>query len=323
MIGPNPNMTMETDASLLGWGAVSSGVRTNGLWSEKERTFHINHLELMAGTFAVKTFARQQRDIHLHLKMDNKTAVFYINKMGGTKSTALSHSACLLWQWCLQRGITLSAEYLPGKNNVIADQESRSLLSSAEWMLNKEVFNWLMKVMGQCQLDLFATRLNHQLQHYVSWRPDPFAVATDAFRISWKDQDGYAFPPFAMIGKCLQKIQQEQASLLLIAPTWCTQPWYPVLLDLLVAHPLLLPRGADLLRDPFNRLHPLKDLQLAAWKISGNNMLTKEYQRDLPNLSWQAGAMVQTLPISQHGQDGVAGVINEKLIPFLVTSNAS
>ena len=52
-------------------------------------------------------------------------------------------------------------------------------------------------------------------------------------------------------------------------------------------------------------------------------MLTKEYQRDLPNLSWQAGAMVQTLPISQHGQDGVAGVINENLIPFLVTSNAS
>ena len=138
MISPIPDIVMETDASLLRWGAVSDGVRTNDLWSERERTLHINHPELMAGAFVVKAFARQQRDVHLHLKMDNKTAVCYINKMGVTRSAVLSHSTCLLWQWCLQRGVTLSAEYLLGKSNVIADQESRLLLSSAEWMLNQK-----------------------------------------------------------------------------------------------------------------------------------------------------------------------------------------
>ena len=116
-----PDMIAETDASLLGWGAVSEGVQTGGLWSEGERMHHINLLELIAGAFAVKTFARHRRNIHMHLKMDNKTAIFYINKMGGTRSHLLAHTACQLWQWCLQRGITLSAKHLPGSSNIIAD----------------------------------------------------------------------------------------------------------------------------------------------------------------------------------------------------------
>ena len=116
-----PDMIAETDTSLLGWGAVSEGVQTGGLWSEGERMHNINLLELTAGAFAVKTFARHRRNIHMHLKMDNKTAIFYINKMGGTRSHLLAHTACQLWQWCLQRGITLSAEHLPGSSNIIAD----------------------------------------------------------------------------------------------------------------------------------------------------------------------------------------------------------
>ena len=45
-----------------------------GLWSEKECTQHINCLELMAGALAVRTFAKHKRNIHVQLRMDNKTA---------------------------------------------------------------------------------------------------------------------------------------------------------------------------------------------------------------------------------------------------------
>ena len=41
--------------------------------SEWEGTFHINLLELMGGAFAVKTFARNRQDVHICLRMDNKT----------------------------------------------------------------------------------------------------------------------------------------------------------------------------------------------------------------------------------------------------------
>ena len=132
ILSQTPDLVVETDASLLGWGAVSEEVRTGGLWSEKERTQHINCLELMAGALAVRTFAKHKRNIHVRLRMDNKTAIFYINRMGGTRSQSMVQPACQLWQWCLQRGITLSAEYLPGAKNEIADKESRITQSSAE-----------------------------------------------------------------------------------------------------------------------------------------------------------------------------------------------
>ena len=141
---------------------------------------------------------------------------------GGTHSHSLSHLACQLWQWCLQHQIILSAEYLPETSNIEADRQSRQLLLSAEWMLNRAVFSLIMRVVGRCQTDLFASRLNHQLPRYISWRPDPFAIGTDALRVNWTDLKGYAFPPFALIARCLQKVRQEKCTLILVAQTWST-----------------------------------------------------------------------------------------------------
>jgi len=123
-------IVVEMDPSLLGWGAVPEGIRMGGLWSEGERSHHTNLLELTAGEFAVKTFARHRRNTHMHLKMDNKTATFYINNKGRTRSHLLAHTANQLWQWCLQRGITLSADNLPGSSNIVADWVLSSLLIS-------------------------------------------------------------------------------------------------------------------------------------------------------------------------------------------------
>ena len=82
----NPDLTIKTDASLLGWGAVAEGANTGGLWSEEERQSHINHLELMGAALAVQTYTKDETISHVHLRMDNRTAVCYINHMGGTRS---------------------------------------------------------------------------------------------------------------------------------------------------------------------------------------------------------------------------------------------
>ena len=183
---PNPDLIIQSDASLQGWGAVSNGTRTGGPWSGQERTLHINSLELLAGSFAIKAYTKHRNNIHVLLQMDNSTAVAYVNKMGGTRSLSLSLQACHLWNRCLERRILLSAEHLPGVANMVADQESWQVETSSEWKLHRAVFHWTQQILGPCQMDLFATRLNHQLVNYASWRPDPFAQATDAFRRSWK-----------------------------------------------------------------------------------------------------------------------------------------
>ena len=173
-----------------------------------------------------ETFAKQSQNLHIHLQMNSTTAVTYINRMGGTHSSTLSNMACSLWQWCLQRGITLSAEHLPGVHNTTVDAESRPFHSSAEWQLLPSVFKRINTLLRPCQVDLLATKLNHQLPHYISWRPDPSAMSTDVFQGKWTGFLRYAFPPFALVGKCLQKVRREKCSLLIVAPVWASQAWY-------------------------------------------------------------------------------------------------
>ena len=321
---PEPDLTMETDASLTGWGAVCKGIRTGGLWSQMERRNHINYLELLAAMFAVKSFTKDRKDAHVHLRMDNRTAVFYVNRMGGTRSPVMSRLATQLWQWCLERNISLTAEHLPGTDNYIADEESRTIQSSAEWQLHQGVFKQILGALGKCNIDLFATRLNAQLEHFVSWRPDPNSVGTDALQLPWDRWEGYAFPPFCLIGRCLRKVREDKASLVLVAPVWRSQPWYPALLELLVDFPLILPGNPMLLTDPFNNPHPLivaGQLQLAAWKLSSVDSKQKEFLKKLPNCWQPDGVEAQIQHTRAPGRDGIAGAVYGKLIPFQALSN--
>ena len=173
-----------------------------------------------------------------------------------------------MWDWCLQRGITLSASHLPGLNNVVADFESREVRTAAEWKLHEDVFHSIHHLLGPCKVDLFATRLNNQLADYISWTPDPGAMNSDAFQVNWVNLRGYAIPPFSQIGRCLQKVRREESTITIVAPLWKNQSWYPMLLELMVDFPLLLPHKEDLLRDPMGQLHPLvcqNSLRLTAW----------------------------------------------------------
>ena len=80
--------------------------------------------------------------------------------------------------------------------------------------------------LGRPSIDLFASRLNAQVEQFVSWRPDPDAVAVDAFSLDWAKFEFYAFPPFCLKTRCLQKVNFDRAEGILIVPDWPTQAWY-------------------------------------------------------------------------------------------------
>ena len=196
--------------------------------------------------------------------------------------------------------------------------------TSAEWMLHKEVFQKVQEVLGPCLIHLFATRLNHQLPEFISWRPDPFAQGTDALLMDWKTLKGYAFPPFCLIGKCIQKIRVEECTIILVVPWWHSQAWFPALMENLVEPPLLLPRRRDLLKDPLNQSHPLVEqghLKLVACTVSGDIKKQQEFQGKLQTSCWQVGAKGQTPLTNLDGQSGPFGVVNGKRILFHPESN--
>ena len=149
------------------------------------RRNHLNCKEMLAAFLALQSFVKDSQEVHVRLKVDNTTMMYYINHMGGTHSPQLMKLTSQIWKWCLDRRLILSAEHLPGKLNQVADQESRMLGDSSEWRLNPEVFNLLMRQLGPCTVDLFASRLTAQLKQYMSWKPDPGALATDALSQQW------------------------------------------------------------------------------------------------------------------------------------------
>lgn len=312
------DVIIECDASLIGWGAFSEGQPAQGRWSDLEASNHINYLELLAAFNALRAFVSSRQSIHVRLKIDNSTALSYINNMGGIRSPRLDLLARRMWEWCISRDIFLSAQHIPGKMNTRADDLSRKFSLNLEWSLNKGVYEQVVQLTFIPDVDLFASRLNAKTVNYVSWHPEPDAMAVDAFTISWSNLKCYAFPPFSLIPQVLRKIQEDKALVLLIAPVWTTQSWFPLLLQLLIDRPMLLPKTDYLLVLPqSDALHPLKDnLILAAWMLSGNTLLTEDFLQAQPTSLSHLGPLGLISNTIQLGKDGVAGVSKGKLISF-------
>ena len=141
-----------------------------------EKKLHINALELKAASIAVRSMTKRKEKIHIHLKMDIVTAVTYVNKMRGTKSPILTENAKDLWEYCLAKKITLTAEHLPGFLNQTADWESGnvSTITTNSGRLNPQIFTQMDLQWGPLEMDLFADRPNARAEKYMSWKPDPF-----------------------------------------------------------------------------------------------------------------------------------------------------
>ena len=271
----NPGVCIESDASKEGWGATNGTTHKGGRWNKDEYSLaesnRINYLELLAAFFGLKSFCRKYSNIHVQLKIDNTTAIAYIQNMGGTKSLDCNELAKMLWQWCIQRNIWVTAAHIPGRLNIDADRESRKFQEETEWKLNHKQFQKITDCFGIPEIDIFASRLNTQLPRYVSWKPDPSSEAIDAFTLDWSENVFYAFPPFCLIGRCLQKIASDNAEGILVVPNWPSQYWYPKLKKMQIGKELLLYREEKLLTLPSTgRVHPLNNtLDLCVCRLSG------------------------------------------------------
>lgn len=254
------------------------------------------------------------------LRIDNTTAIAHVNRCGGTKSEHLNDLSRQICSFVEERDLDVRAEHIPGSLNVRADDLSRKLKDASNWMLDHDVVRSLEDFWGPFSIDLFADRLNCHVNRFISWRPDPEALSVDAFLWPWNSERlCYAFPPFTFIGKVLSKLCAEKAELVLVAPMWTAQAWFPLLLSRLVDYPVLLPNFPALLLDAQQRPHPLvldRSLHLMAWRLSGDDSSVKEFHRRLPTSVCKLGVKALRHIMLAPGENGFCGLVNGALIPF-------
>ena len=310
---PPISITLRTDASSTGWGAFCENDYSfsQGVWSSKYADLHINVLELLAIQHALSSLCNSRMNAHIHIKSDNSSAVSYIKKFGG-RISMLDGISRAIWSWCFERNIWLSASHLAGIANIEADTLSRRDLNKELHLCPDRFFSICQHFNVCLDVDLFSSRFNNQLPCYVTWKYDPCAFAVDAFTISWNALNIYLFPPFCLLTRVLQKLREDKVDMaLLIAPLWRAQPWYPMILQLLVAPPLLLPPNSLV-----GHSNPFPNLKLTAWIISTKVGAQRAFRNTLPASSPSLGEMEPTNNMNRLGNSGFAGVIHNRLIPL-------
>lgn len=179
-------------------------------------------METLAAFFALKCFVSERRNIHVQILIDNTTAAFYINNMGGIRCGSINTLSREMWNWAIARGVFISAVHISG-------QKILRLIF---------ILVILMKALSGVYIPLFFIGfVSHHLRQiliflhpgsklpcFVSWLPDPAAFACDAFSLSWRHFKAYAFPPFCLIPTVLVHVKRDKPRrILLVAPVWPSQ----------------------------------------------------------------------------------------------------
>ena len=195
-----------------------------GVWTRLECRLHINVLEFKAVILAFQHFIAVLQGHHVLIAMDYTTVVAYINKQGGSHCHALLRLVVDLFLWLQTQDITLGARHIPCCLNVIADRLSwPNQPITTEWSLYPTSSSVYVSSSGTSSTgDRYpVTGLAGEVDVHVS-------------TVSPAQQSH-------------SEAQDHSGELLLKAPWWPSQPWFPHLLRLCVDHPHYFPYRQDLL----------------------------------------------------------------------------
>ena len=107
--------------------------------------------------------------------------------------------------------------------------------------------------LGHPTIDLFASRGNHKVKKFYSLYPNPLASGVDSFYHDWSQDIIYAFPPFSLTPRVLQKLENGKTERILIGSIFVNQNWFTTQVTLLIKEPLWLLSSDISLTFPYRR----------------------------------------------------------------------
>jgi hypothetical protein len=307
---PQADLHGGTDASDFGWGCwikTSNGLqRWGGHFTREIAQEHINYKELLAVKYFIQSCPPEAHGRVIDLGIDNTTTIWYLKRFGGRRNK-LAKLASEIFETIRRRKITLLAHHCPGILNIVADEESRKTKINflADLALSKTIFQKVDLKFGPHTVDLFATLQDRQISRFCSLHPEPGALWLDSMAHSWRGENAWVNPPFALLFQVLHKVRREQVTVTLLAPFWLSQAWLPLLFSMLVEPPILLPRAHPQFQHPLLPAGKTPRWLSLACKISGDPYVLKTSARRLSKLFSQPGHRRLTRRMTCIGKAGL------------------
>lgn len=262
---------LTSDAANVGWGAHLNGKHLAGQWTPEQKLWHSNVKELYAVFAAIQSQQKVLLNAHILVQSDNRTILAYIKNQGGTRSYAMLNLTIKLLELTEQLNVTLSASYLPGRLNGIADRLSRGR-PLPEWHLLPQATEVIFRKWGVPEVDLFASKTTAVVPRYVTLdAKDCSALFCDAFSRQWNFGLAWIFPPPNLIPRVLAHLNRAKGNYIIIAPHWDQCFWLPDLQSRKLTEPVPILNLRKVLIDQSTGLSPAQvdQLRLRAWRVGG------------------------------------------------------
>jgi hypothetical protein len=262
-------------------------ISTRGYFTASERSMHINALELLGCWHTISALLplavpqAQWADVHLSCELDSIVAIKYA-MVANSRSLKMSKVGAQFFDWREQNKLQLSCRHIRGIDNTKADALSRREWNSGDWRLDTQLLRGILR-QWHCtiDIDLFASRWNTQAKKFFSWEHDNKAIGVDSLSHAW-DGTGtlYAYPPQALLPRIFHKVINERVhDMVLVTPLFPHASWWPTLLQVGTAVPIVLPRRRWVTTDPAGNPSWSQNWPLVAWRISGQLEYARKCRR--------------------------------------------
>ena len=217
-------------------------------------------------------------------KVDNTVAHWAILNQGSNRSPALCRLAVKILKRTKSLQIYIEPVRLSSEENLLADCASRSG-SVADWSLKESIAKKIFRRWGIPDIDLMATERSRKAPRYISWnKGDKDAVALDSLSsvVKWNIWDlPYLFPPFSLVGRCLQKIREQEVERIIVVLQWNhISPHFGTALGMCLVPPVRLDHRKDMIVDLMTGQIPKgwKKRPMIACLLSGKQINSLRYE---------------------------------------------